>query len=96
MELTSVAAIYILFWVTAAFIILPIGIRSHHETGVEMVKGQSDGAPVNFRPWQVLLRTTLLATAMFGLFYLNYVNGWVTMDDIDFFNSRDRMNQPSS
>ena len=48
MELTSVAAIYILFWVTAAFIILPIGIRSHHETGVEMVKGQSDGAPVNF------------------------------------------------
>tara|TARA_R100001244_G_scaffold20643_8_gene21675 strand:+ start:94545 stop:94823 length:279 start_codon:yes stop_codon:yes gene_type:complete len=91
MQLTSIVAIYVLFWVIAAFIILPVGIRSHHETGVKMMKGQSDGAPVNFRPWRVLLLTTLLATAMFGLFYLNYVYGWVTMDDIDFFNSRDRM-----
>lgn len=91
MELTSVLAIYILFWVTAAFIVLPIGIRSHHESGVEMVKGQADGAPVNFRPWRILLLTTLLATAAFGLFYINYAYGWITLDDIDFFNSRERM-----
>lgn len=91
MELTSILAIYVLFWVTAAFIVLPIGIRSHHETGIEMVKGQSDGAPVNFRPWRVLLLTTLLASAAFGLFYLNYANGWITLDTIDFFNSRERM-----
>ena len=91
MQLTSVIAIYVLFWVTAAFIILPIGIRNHHESGVKMVKGQSDGAPVNFRPLRVLLLTTLLATAMFGLFYLNYVYGWISMYTIDFFNSRDRM-----
>ena len=77
MQLYSVFAIYVLFWVTSLFIILPIGIRNHHETGVEMVKGQSDGAPVNFRPWRILLQTTLLATAAFGLFYLNYVYGWL-------------------
>ena len=82
MQLYSVFAIYVLFWVTAAFIILPIGIRNHHETGKEMVRGQSDGAPANFRPLRVLLLTTLLATTMFGLFYLNYVY---------FFNSRERM-----
>jgi len=91
MELTSIIAIYVLFWVTAAFIVLPIGIRNHHETGVEMVKGQSDGAPINFRPWRILLLTTLLATAGFGLFYLNYANGWITHDTIDVFNSRERM-----
>tara|TARA_R110001606_G_scaffold173894_3_gene320380 strand:+ start:969 stop:1247 length:279 start_codon:yes stop_codon:yes gene_type:complete len=91
MQLYSVFAIYVLFWVTSLFIILPIGIRNHHETGVEMVKGQSDGAPVNFRPWRILLRTTLLATAAFGLFYLNYVYGWLGMDTIDFFHSRERM-----
>lgn len=91
MELTSILAIYILFWVTAAFIVLPIGIRNHHETGVKMVDGQSDGAPVNFRPVRVLLLTTLLATAAFGLFYLNYANGWITLDNIDIFNSRERM-----
>ncbi|PHR16915.1 MAG: hypothetical protein COA41_14195 [Sphingopyxis sp.] len=91
MQLYSVFAIYVLFWVTALFIILPIGIRSHHETGEQMIKGQSDGAPVNFRPWRILLRTTLLATAAFAIFYLNYIYGWIDMDTIDFFNSRDRM-----
>ena len=91
MEITSVIAIYVLFWVMAAFIVLPIGIRSHHESGIEMVEGQADGAPVNFRPLRILLLTTLLATAAFGLFYLNYANGWITLDDIDFFNSRARM-----
>ncbi|MEJ6593946.1 DUF1467 family protein [Parasphingorhabdus sp.] len=91
MEITSILAIYILFWVMAAFIVLPIGIRSHHETGIKMVEGQSDGAPVNFRPLRILLLTTLLATAAFGLFYLNYANGWITLDTIDFFNSRENM-----
>ena len=91
METTSIVAIYILFWVLSAFIVLPIGIRNHHESGVEMVKGQADGAPVNFRPLRVLLLTTLLATAAFGLFYLNYANGWITLDDIDIFDSRKRI-----
>ena len=91
MELTSILAIYVLFWVMAAFIVLPIGIRNHHESGIEMVKGQADGAPVNFRPVRILLLTTLLATAAFGLFYLNYANGWITLDSIDFFNSRERL-----
>jgi len=91
LELTSVIAIYVLFWVMAAFIILPIGIRNHHESGIKMVEGQADGAPVNFRPLRVLLLTTLLATTAFGLFYLNYANGWITLDMIDIFDSRDRM-----
>ena len=92
MEFTSGIAIYVLFWVMSAFIILPIGIRNHHETGIEMVEGQADGAPVNFRPLRVILLTTLLATVAFALFYLNYVNGWITTDDIDVFSSRDRLN----
>ncbi len=91
MEITSIIAIYVLFWVMSAFIVLPIGIRSHHESGIKMIKGQADGAPVNFRPLRVLLLTTLLATAAFGLFYLNYAYGWITLDDIDFFNSRERL-----
>ena len=91
MEWTSILAIYILFWVLAAFLILPIGIKNHFETGEQMVEGQADGAPTNFRPGQVILRTTILATALFGLFYLNYVNGWITVDDIDFFGARERL-----
>ncbi|WP_417621554.1 DUF1467 family protein [Parasphingorhabdus sp.] len=92
MEFTSILAIYVLFWVLSAFIILPIGIRSHDESGVKMVEGQADGAPVNFRPLRVILLTTLLATVAFLLFYLNYANCWITLDDIDFFGSRSRLN----
>ncbi len=93
MQLTSIIAIYVLFWVISAFIILPIGIRNHHETNTAMVKGQSDGAPVNFRPGRVILLTTLLATVAFGLFYLNYANQWITMNDIDVFSSGERLQQ---
>ncbi|WP_109356834.1 DUF1467 family protein [Sphingorhabdus sp. EL138] len=93
MDWTSILAIYVLFWVLSAFIILPFGIRSHSETGTEMVKGQADGAPVNFRPGRTLAFTTLLATFAFILFYFNYTNQWITVDDIDFFGSRDRLEQ---
>jgi len=91
MELTSIIAIYVLFWVMSAFIILPIGIKSHQESGVELIKGQADGAPVNFRPMRILMFTTILATVLFGLFYINYVNQWITIDDIDFFGARERL-----
>ncbi|MEP2102260.1 MAG: DUF1467 family protein [Parasphingorhabdus sp.] len=91
MEWTSVIAIYVLFWVISAFIILPFGIRSYAETGAEMVRGQADGAPTNFKPGRVLLYTTLLATFAFVLFYFNYTNQWITVEDIDFFGSIERM-----
>ena len=91
MEWTSIIAIYVLFWVLSAFIILPIGIRSHFETGEEMLAGQADGAPSNFRPLQILWRTTALATATFVLFYLNYIYGWISVDDIDLFGARERL-----
>lgn len=91
MEPISAIAIYLLFWVMTAFIVLPIGIRNHFETETEMVKGQADGAPVNFRPLRVILLTTLFSAIAFGLFYLNFIYGWITVDDIDFFGARERL-----
>ena len=91
MQFTSVIAIYSLFWVLSAFLVMPFGIRNHFETDTEMVKGQERGAPTNFKPGKILLRTTALATAAFALFYFNYTNQWITVDDIDFFDSRSRL-----
>ena len=93
MAWTSIIAIYSLFWVLSAFIILPFGIKSHTEAGVEIVKGQADGAPVNFRPLRVVLLTTALSTVLFLLFYFNYTNQWVTAEDIDIFGSGERLEQ---
>ena len=84
MNWTSIIAIYALFWVLSAFVILPIGVRSYEEMGLEKVPGQADGAPGNFRPGVILLRTTLLSAALFGLFYANYVYGWIDRHCFDF------------
>lgn len=83
MNWTSIVAIYVLFWVMTAFVILPIGVRTHDELGLPKVPGQADSAPGNFQPRTILLRTTLLSAALFGLYYANYVYGWVDRHSFD-------------
>lgn len=86
MQWTSALAIFVLFWVLAAFVVLPIGIRSLHEAGSEIVPGQERGAPANFDPKPILWRTTLLGAVMFALYYVNYVEGWITVANFAFLN----------
>jgi predicted secreted protein len=84
MNWVPIIAIYALFWVLSAFVILPLGIRSHEELGLEKIPGQADGAPGNFRPKIVILRTTMLSSMLFGLFYANYIYGWIDRHSLDF------------
>ncbi|MDZ4138456.1 MAG: DUF1467 family protein [Erythrobacter sp.] len=83
MQITSIAAIYFLFWVMSAFVMLPFGVRTADEAGEAKVPGQADSAPVNFRPGRVALRATIMAALFTGLFVANYQYGWVTVADID-------------
>jgi len=87
MQLISIIAIYGLFWVMSAFIVLPFGIRTHEEAGMEKVRGQADSAPANFQPMRIILRATILSLILFAVFYANYVNGWIVPDDLNFFGS---------
>jgi predicted secreted protein len=84
MKLTSILAIFLLFWVLSALLSLPFGVQTPDETGEALVPGQVESAPSNFNPKRVLLRATLLAIILFGLYYANYVNGWIGVDAIDF------------
>ena len=86
MKITSILAIYFLFWVMSAMFILPFGQRTHDEAGAELVPGQVSSAPVNFDPKKVAKRATVLSLLLFGLYYLNYVQGWFTVEDIDIMN----------
>ena len=87
MEWTSIIAIYALFWVMSAFLLLPLGVRTHDEAGVEKTHGQADSAPANFRPGRLALRATLLAAVLCGLFVANYVYGWVEAEDVNFLGT---------
>ena len=83
MKLTSAVAIYFLFWVMSAFFVLPFGLRTHDDEKAELVPGQVTSAPVNFNPRKVAMRATWVSIVVFALYYINYVNGWLTIDDID-------------
>ena len=86
MRWTSIAAIYVLFWTLSLFLVLPFGVRTSEEVGAERIPGHADSAPHSFSFGRVALRATIVATILFGLFYANYVFGWIGVDDLDWLN----------
>ncbi len=83
MNIASIIAIYALFWVMTAFVILPFGVKNNHELGLEALPGHDRGAPGNFNPVRILTLTTLVSAALFGLYYANYVYGWMDRTSFD-------------
>ncbi|MBY0343906.1 MAG: DUF1467 family protein [Sphingomonadales bacterium] len=84
MQITSIAAIYFLFFVMSAFLMLPFGVKTADEAGVEKVPGQADSAPIDFQPGKVAARASVVAAVATALFVANYSYGWVTAADLDF------------
>ena len=89
MKLSSAIAIYALFLAMSAFLVLPFGVRTHEEVGAERVPGQADSAPHTFYAGKVIVRALLLSAVTFGLYYANYVNGWITPDTFGKFERPD-------
>jgi predicted secreted protein len=83
MKWQSALAIYFLFWAMSVFFVLPFGVRTAEEAGVELVPGQAESAPHGFSVKRTAIRTTIVATTLWGLFMLNYVFGWVTPAMLD-------------
>lgn len=87
MHWTSIIAIYLLFWVMSAFLLLPFGVKTPEEAGVETVPGQAESAPVNFQPKKLAIRATILSALLCALYVANYNYGWIGPDDINVFGS---------
>jgi predicted secreted protein len=85
MEWTSVLAIFALIWVASAFFTLPFGVKTADDLGEPQVLGQAESAPVSFHPGKHAFRATIIATILTALYVVNYVNGWVEIEDINFF-----------
>ncbi|MEZ5682363.1 MAG: DUF1467 family protein [Erythrobacter sp.] len=85
MQWTSILAIYFLFLVFSAFLLLPFGVRTHDEAGIEKVPGQADSAPVEFRPGRLMLRAVVIAAVLTTAYVLNYIYGWIVPQDLIFF-----------
>jgi len=82
-RLQSILAIYVLFWTMSLFLVLPFGVRTAEEEGLETPAGHAPSAPNRFSFGRAALRATIVSAVAFGLFYANYVFGWVTIDMLD-------------
>jgi predicted secreted protein len=83
MRLTSILAIYFLFWVMSFFLVIPFGVRTDEEVGKERLAGHAESAPHHFGFGRAAMRATLVSALLFGLFYLNYVYGWIDVGMIE-------------
>ena len=85
MKLTSIIAIYFLFFAASAFVLLPFGVKTTGEVGGEWVPGQAESAPHRFNVKRHFLKAALVAALLFAIYYANWSFGWLTPGDLDFY-----------
>lgn len=86
MKLTSIIAIYFLCFVASAFVLLPFGVKTAEEAGSDTVLGQAESAPHHFDVKRHFVKAAVVAAVFFALYYANWTFGWITADDLDFYN----------
>jgi len=81
MATATAIAIYFLIWWVVLFTVLPWGVRSQTENE-HVEPGTDPGAPVIPGLKRKLAWTTVVATAIFALCYVIYVNRLVTIESL--------------
>ena len=84
MNWTSALAIYFIMWFFCLFLILPFHARRAGEGEGGTVPGEDKGAPARFDVRKAALQVTILAALVFGFYYANYTQGWITRDSLTF------------
>jgi len=82
MKFSSILAIYALFWSMCFFFVLPFRPATKGPPEA-YVRGQAESAPPRFSFARTCVWTTIVSAVAFGLYYLNYIEGWLMPDTID-------------
>jgi predicted secreted protein len=88
MGITSALVLFAVIWFLTLFIVLPIRIQTQGDKG-EIVPGTHAGSPEVHHMRAKLRWTTLIAAVLWCIIAGIIVSGWITIEDIDWFN---RMN----
>ena len=81
MSPVTAVAIYFVVWWIVLFAVLPWGVHSQQESG-EVAPGTDPGAPSLPNLKRKLLWTTIVATIIFGAWYILYLNHLIPLDRI--------------
>ena len=82
MAWSTAAAIYFLIWWLVLFCTLPIGVRNAAEDGVAVEAGNDPGAPTVIGMKFKLILTTIVASIVFAVLWVIYVNRLVSLEDL--------------
>ncbi|MDZ4322317.1 MAG: DUF1467 family protein [Phenylobacterium sp.] len=79
MGVTTAIAIYLIIWWVVLFTILPLGVISHAEAGIDKGDGGDPGAPVDPKLKKKFITTTWVSAIVFVIVYLVIRLGLVPM-----------------
>jgi predicted secreted protein len=79
MAISTAIAIYFLIWWIMLFAVLPFGVKAQ---GDEALPGTDPGAPVLPHLLAKLIWTTAVATLVFAVCAIVYINQWIRLDDL--------------
>ncbi len=69
MSAVGAVVFYIITWWLVFFVVLPIGIRSHEEAGIDRPSGTPTGVPYRPRLWTKVLITSGVTALLLALAY---------------------------
>jgi len=72
MDLVFSVSVYLVIWWTVLFTVLPLGVRSHHEAGIEVPGGGDPASPVNPRLVRKFITTTWVSALIFAAVWVCY------------------------
>lgn len=78
---TSVA-IFLTIWWTVLFVVLPLGVTSHAEAGVDKGDGGDPGAPVDPKLKRKFITTTWVSVVVFAGVWAIIKFGLVTLPEL--------------
>ena len=73
------AAIYLTIWWTVLFAVLPLGVTSHAEAGIDKGDGGDPGAPVDPKLKRKFFTTTWVSAVLFAILWLVIRFGLIDM-----------------
>ncbi|HET9536070.1 MAG TPA: DUF1467 family protein [Mesorhizobium sp.] len=81
MSWVSIVAIFFIIWWTVLFAALPFGLKTQDDDG-DVTLGTTSSAPRGPHILRAMLRTTVVALLIFGVFYVATKGLGYSIDDI--------------
>ena len=75
----TAVAIYLTIWWTVLFVVLPLGVTSHAEAGIDHGDGGDPGAPVDPKLKRKFITTTWVSAVIFAALWLVIRLHWIDL-----------------